>query len=292
VPKFDIEVTRTGIGFATIRVEAQSRQEAEFKALDEAGNHLFSEKVGEYELTNGKAIDQSEKIEAPVSAWQPDLFGRPRPHENPNWHEPEAVSRWRHPMARTIIANLAWRYRQARQMVSRAEAAGWPDAKILDLKGAEIEAWNAFAASTGILRGSSEWYQVHDSINSSIDLKEADTRQDIRCMRESVEHLMASFVDLLNGRPQAQLHEQPIQTIERAMLALDGTGGMNFTSGPILDLWRSERLKNAHADDSVDGGFEGPRQQVHALKGGDLDQAILGLATPDEFQERDRPRGG
>jgi hypothetical protein len=64
--------------------------------------------------------------------------------------------------------------------------------------------------------------------------------------------------------------------------------------GPILDLWRSRSaLKNAQADDSepVDGGSEGPTLPVHALKGSDLDKAILDLAMPDEFQERDRPRG-
>lgn len=285
MPKFDIEVTRTGIGFATIRVEAQSQQEAELKALDEAGNHLYSEKASEYELTNGRAIGQREKIEAPVSAWQPGLSGKGR-HPGPNFHDsdapnfqdPEAVSRWRHPMARTVIANLAWRYRQARQLVSRAEAAGWPNAKILDLKGAEIEAWNAFAVSTGVLRGSSEWYQVHHSINSSVDLNEAETRQEVRCLRESVEHLMASFVDLLNGRPQAQLHEQPIQTIERAMHALDGTGGMNFTSGPIPDLWRSAMNRQA-------GRSGDPTLPIHALKGSDLDKS-------DDLQDSHRPRGG
>lgn len=47
---FDIEVARVAVGFATIRVKAASREEAEQKALDAAGNHLFSEKTSNYEL--------------------------------------------------------------------------------------------------------------------------------------------------------------------------------------------------------------------------------------------------
>lgn len=36
---FDVDVCRIGYGHKTLRIEADSREEAESKALDEAGNH-------------------------------------------------------------------------------------------------------------------------------------------------------------------------------------------------------------------------------------------------------------
>ena len=48
--KFDINVVRTGYGFKTISVEANSLEEAEEKALDEAGSEEFSEKTSEYSI--------------------------------------------------------------------------------------------------------------------------------------------------------------------------------------------------------------------------------------------------
>jgi len=51
VEKFDIEVCRISYGFRTINVEAQSQEEAERIALDEAGNHEFSEKSSEYKIS-------------------------------------------------------------------------------------------------------------------------------------------------------------------------------------------------------------------------------------------------
>jgi sorbitol-specific phosphotransferase system component IIBC len=53
MPNFDIDVTRIGVGFATLRIQANTLQEAQEKALDEAGDHSFSEKTSEYELTHG-----------------------------------------------------------------------------------------------------------------------------------------------------------------------------------------------------------------------------------------------
>jgi hypothetical protein len=47
--KFDVEITRIGYGYKTIRVEADTEDEARQKALDEAGNHVFNEKSSEYE---------------------------------------------------------------------------------------------------------------------------------------------------------------------------------------------------------------------------------------------------
>jgi hypothetical protein len=49
--KFTIQVVRNGYEFAEIEVEAESQVEAELKALDEAGDHLFNEKNVDYELS-------------------------------------------------------------------------------------------------------------------------------------------------------------------------------------------------------------------------------------------------
>jgi len=50
--QFDVEVCRTGFGFATISVRAPTEYEAGQKALDLAGNHLYNEKGSEYTLVN------------------------------------------------------------------------------------------------------------------------------------------------------------------------------------------------------------------------------------------------
>jgi len=48
--KFSIPVVRIGYGFKTIEVEANSQEEAEQLALDEAGDHEYSEKSSDYEI--------------------------------------------------------------------------------------------------------------------------------------------------------------------------------------------------------------------------------------------------
>lgn len=48
--EFDIPVCRTGYGFATITVKAKTQKQAERLALEEAGNHDFSEKDADYTL--------------------------------------------------------------------------------------------------------------------------------------------------------------------------------------------------------------------------------------------------
>jgi hypothetical protein len=58
--KFKVEVTRTGIGFHTIEVEAENQKEANEKALDEAGDHEYSEKTAEYEVSN--SINKLERL--------------------------------------------------------------------------------------------------------------------------------------------------------------------------------------------------------------------------------------
>jgi hypothetical protein len=47
---FDVEVMRIGYGYSTIRVRAISEEEANEKALDEAGDHDFSEKSSDYKI--------------------------------------------------------------------------------------------------------------------------------------------------------------------------------------------------------------------------------------------------
>lgn len=49
---FDVDVCRTGFGFATIQIRASSEFEAQQAALDQAGDHLFSEKDSEYTLVH------------------------------------------------------------------------------------------------------------------------------------------------------------------------------------------------------------------------------------------------
>lgn len=46
--EYEVKVCRTGYGFTTIEVTARSAQEAEEKALNEAGDHSYSEKSSEY----------------------------------------------------------------------------------------------------------------------------------------------------------------------------------------------------------------------------------------------------
>jgi hypothetical protein len=50
--KFEIEVTRIGYAYKTMTVEANSREEAEGIALDEAGDEEFSERESDYILPN------------------------------------------------------------------------------------------------------------------------------------------------------------------------------------------------------------------------------------------------
>ena len=49
---FEIEVCRTGFGFATISVKAASEYEAGQLALDAAGDHSYSEKDSQYQLVH------------------------------------------------------------------------------------------------------------------------------------------------------------------------------------------------------------------------------------------------
>jgi len=49
IMKYKVNVTRIGYANLDIEVEASSLEEAEEKALDEAGNHLFTEHHSEYE---------------------------------------------------------------------------------------------------------------------------------------------------------------------------------------------------------------------------------------------------
>lgn len=68
--EFDIPVCRVGIGFTKITVQAKNRKEAEIKALDEAGDHDYSEKDAEYEVVDG--IKKKEKNNFKVKIkWNP-----------------------------------------------------------------------------------------------------------------------------------------------------------------------------------------------------------------------------
>jgi hypothetical protein len=49
---FEVDVCRTAYSFATIQVQASSLAQAQLKALDCAGNHLYNEKASEYTLVD------------------------------------------------------------------------------------------------------------------------------------------------------------------------------------------------------------------------------------------------
>lgn len=60
MPQFEIDVVRTATSMQTITVTASTRQEAQDKALDEAGDHLYKELCATYELdsNNGRNTDE------------------------------------------------------------------------------------------------------------------------------------------------------------------------------------------------------------------------------------------
>ncbi len=61
---FEVEVQRVAWGNRTIKVRAATLHEAQQMALDEAGNHVFSEKESEYVLVDAPA-PQTEGGEPP-----------------------------------------------------------------------------------------------------------------------------------------------------------------------------------------------------------------------------------
>lgn len=48
--KFKVNVIRIGYASKEIEVEAETAESAKEKALDEAGNHLYSEHTSDYEV--------------------------------------------------------------------------------------------------------------------------------------------------------------------------------------------------------------------------------------------------
>lgn len=62
--KFSIPVVRIGYGFKTIEVEADSQEEAEELALDEAGDYEYSEKESQYEIENSPRPKTSGELTA------------------------------------------------------------------------------------------------------------------------------------------------------------------------------------------------------------------------------------
>ena len=70
--KFDVGVCRIGYGFGSIEVQASSQEEANEKALDEAGDHLFSEKTSEYVL-EGEPSPYQALLLSQIEAWAASL---------------------------------------------------------------------------------------------------------------------------------------------------------------------------------------------------------------------------
>jgi len=54
MPKFMVEVTRIGYACKTFEIEADNEDAAHEKALAQAGNHLYTEKSSEYEVTDSE----------------------------------------------------------------------------------------------------------------------------------------------------------------------------------------------------------------------------------------------
>lgn len=52
MPTFNVAVTRIGYATKNFEVEADTQEEANEKALEEAGNHEFSEKESDYALAD------------------------------------------------------------------------------------------------------------------------------------------------------------------------------------------------------------------------------------------------
>jgi adenosyl cobinamide kinase/adenosyl cobinamide phosphate guanylyltransferase len=68
---FDIEVCRISYAYRTIKVTAETIDEAKELALDEAGNYLYNEKTAEYVLTDDKS--KVETLTAILDDIQKDL---------------------------------------------------------------------------------------------------------------------------------------------------------------------------------------------------------------------------
>jgi hypothetical protein len=58
VPKYRVDVCRTGYGFNTIEVEASCEDEAMMRALGTAGNHFYSEKDSDYTVESVERIKE------------------------------------------------------------------------------------------------------------------------------------------------------------------------------------------------------------------------------------------
>jgi hypothetical protein len=75
MPTFQVNVCRTAYSFATIPVRAASLAEAQIKALDTAGDHLYNEKSSEYTL-----VDPEPEVQQTLLKDQPaELSSQPMP---------------------------------------------------------------------------------------------------------------------------------------------------------------------------------------------------------------------
>lgn len=72
--KFKVEVLRIGYATKEIEVEAETQEEANEKALDDAGNYEFSEKQAEYELAY--APSREERLAALLLEIHNEIGGR------------------------------------------------------------------------------------------------------------------------------------------------------------------------------------------------------------------------
>jgi hypothetical protein len=68
--EFNIPMTRTGYGFATIVVKANSQQEAEELAMERAGDAEYTTKSADYELTDGRTTQPGDFRQIVVEAFE------------------------------------------------------------------------------------------------------------------------------------------------------------------------------------------------------------------------------
>lgn len=57
MPTFKVDILRTGYSIKSIEVDAGTQEEANAKALNQAGNHEFSEDNSEYALADAPSSD-------------------------------------------------------------------------------------------------------------------------------------------------------------------------------------------------------------------------------------------
>lgn len=62
MPRFKVDITRTGYSYTTIEIEANDILAAREKAQDTAGNYSYSEKSADYEVGTATKIEEKDPL--------------------------------------------------------------------------------------------------------------------------------------------------------------------------------------------------------------------------------------